>query len=456
MRSVREPAIRGRRPRALLLPLLAAALASTPLLAQEAPPPPAAQQPARATTAGAELVQPLDAVAAIVDDDVILVSELHSALQRAQLALQRSGREVPPAEQLQRQVFDQLVLESLQLQLAERAGVRITDAELNEAIGRIAAQNNMTLEQFSRALSAEGVPYSTAREQLRRELMLQRVQQGFVNQRVQISDQEIEDFLHSADGQALSAPQYQLLHVLAAVPADSDDATTAQAQQRAEQIAARLRAGEPLQTVLAGQPQDRVQGGDLGWRRADALPSLFAELVPKLKKGEVTVVRSPSGFHVLQLAGTRGTGQVVVQTRARHILLKPSAIRSDEQTSALADELRQRALGGTDFGDLARQYSEDIGSAMEGGDLGWTTPGQLVPEFQQAMDTTSQGQISAPFRSQYGWHIVIVDGRRDQDMSDEMRRNMARNFLHQRKFQDELQAWLQKIRDEAYVDIKKS
>ncbi len=398
-----------------------------------------------------EAQQPLDAVAAIVDDDVILVSELSVALQQAQANLSRAGREMPPPDQLQRQVFDQLVLENLQLQLAERAGVRVTDAELNEAISRLAQQNNMTLEQFSRALSAEGVPYAVAREQVRRDLLLQRVQQGFVNQRVQISDQEIDNFLLSADGQALSAPQYQLQHALVPV-AEGDSAAAEQARQQAEQIASRLRGGEPLSALVGGA----VQGGDLGWRRADALPSLFAELVPGMKNGEVTTVRSPSGFHVLQLTGTRGKGQVVLQTRARHILLKPSAIRSDEETAALADQLRDRALAGTDFSELARQYSEDIGSAMEGGDLGWTTPGQLVPEFQQAMDDTAQGKISAPFRSQFGWHVLTVDGRREQDMSDDMRRNMARNFLYQRKFQEELQAWLQKIRDEAYVDIKKS
>ncbi len=452
---LRGPVIHGRLSRALLL--VAAALAATSLQAQLAPPAPAPQT-TQAAPAATEtgVVQPIDAVAAIVDDDVILVSELHGAMQRAQLALQRSGREVPPLAQLQRQVFDQLVLESLQLQMADRAGVRITDAELNESIGRIAAQNNMSLEQFSRELSADGISYAVAREQLRRELLLQRVQQGFVSQRVQISDQEIDDFLNSADGQALAAPQYHLMHALVAVPEGSGDAAVAQAQAQAEQIAAQLRGGQSLQTVLAAQTSAQVQGSDLGWRRADGLPSLFAELVPKLNKGEVTSVRSPSGFHVLQLVEIRGQGQVVQQTRARHILLKPSAIRSDEQTAALAEELRQRAQKGSDFSDLARQYSEDIGSAMEGGDLGWTTPGQLVPEFQQAMDETRPGSISAPFQSKYGWHILIVDGRREQDMSDDMRRNMARNFLHQRKFQDELQVWLQKIRNEAYVDIKKS
>jgi peptidyl-prolyl cis-trans isomerase SurA len=428
---------------------LRAALAAGTLLAA------LASAPAALAQAATETLQPLDQVVAIVDEDVILASELRSALLRAQANVQRSGREIP-AEQLQRQVFDQLVLESLQLQLAERAGVRIADAELNEAIGRIAEQNGMTLEQFSQALGRDGLSYNAAREQLRKEMVLQRVQQGFVSQRVQITDQEIEGFLRSPEGQALAAPQYHLRHVLVPLSEESDAAAAADARTRAEQVATRLRGGEALAGVLESKGPEPLQGGDLGWRRPDDLPSLFADLVPGLNPGQVAdPVRSPSGFHVLQLVETRGTGEVIQQTKARHILLKASAIRSEEQTQALAAELRQRALGGADFGDLARRYSEDIGSAMEGGDLGWTSPGQLVGEFQTAMDNTAKAAISEPFRSQYGWHILQVEERRQQDVTDTIRRNMARNYLHQRKFQDELDAWLHKIRDEAYVDIKK-
>jgi peptidyl-prolyl cis-trans isomerase SurA len=426
--------------------LLAAALALAPLLH--------AQESAPAATAGSEQsAQSLDRVIAIVDDDVVLSSELQDAVQRAEFNAKRSKRELPPADQFRRQVFDQLVLDSLQLQIANRAGVRIADAELNEAMERVARQNNMTLEQFSQALTKDGLPYAVAREQLRKEMLIQRVQQGSVNEHVQITDQEIQNFLSSAEGRALTAPQYHVLHAL--IPT-SDKVDNAQIKQFAEQLNTRLRAGEDFNRVIASPGPVAVQGGDLGWRSDDSLPSLLAEVVPTLKAGQVAdPIVSSSGIHLVKLADVRGKGEVIQQTKARHILLKPSAIRSDEQCKQLSNELRQRVIAGADFSQLARQYSEDIGSAMEGGELGWTNPGQLVDAFQKAMDHTTPGSISEPFRSRYGWHIVLVEERRQQDVTAELRQNMARNYLHERKYQDELDSWLRKIRDEAYVDIKK-
>lgn len=398
--------------------------------------------------------QPLDRVVAIVDEDVILASELREAMDRAVTALRSSGREMPPMETLQREVFDRLVLENLQLQMAQRAGVRIADAELNEAMARIASQNGLTLEQFSQELTADGISYAAAREQIRKEMVLQRVQQGNVSQRIQVSDQEVDNFLGSPDGQQMLAPQYRVQHLLVEVGAEQ---SVAAAERVAGQLAARLQGGAGLEELPPTVDGFRVQSGDLGWLRSAEMPSLFADLVPSLSEGEIAPpVRSPSGVHVVKLAGLRGAGEVVQQTRASHILLKPSAIRDDASTRELAVDLRRRAQQGEDFAELARRFSEDIGSAMEGGDLGWTTPGQLVEAFETTMAQTDEGQISAPFETRYGWHIVKVIDRREQDMTDAMRRNMARNYLHQRKFQDELQAWLRKIRDEAYVDIKQS
>jgi peptidyl-prolyl cis-trans isomerase SurA len=398
--------------------------------------------------------QTLDRVVAIVDDDVILFSELQSAVEDFSQNLKRQGRELPPADQFRRQVFDQLVLESLQLQMAERAGARITDTELNEAMERVARQNGMTLEQFSRNLSNDGTSYTTVRERIRREMLMQRVQQGNVSQRIQISDQEIDNFLSSAQGQTLTAPQYHIKHVLVPVASDADSATRARAQQQAGELRDRLKGGVAFDALVSGRSD--IQGGDLGWRRTEDLPSLIAPAVADLGPGQVAgPLQSPSGFHVVQVVDVRGKGQVIQQTKARHILLKGSAIRSDEQTRQLADELRIKIRNGASFGDLARQYSEDIGSAMEGGELGWTSPGQMVDAFQQAMDRTNVGDISEPFRSRYGWHIVQVEDRRLQDVTDDMRRGLARNYLQQRKYQEELDSWLRKIRDEAYVDIKK-
>lgn len=427
---------------------LATLLALQTLLAQAQPSAPA---PAP-TPAGPS--QTLDRVVAIVDDDVILFSELQTAVQRVAANAKRAGRELPPDDQFRRQVFDQLALESLQLQMADRAGARVSDTELNEAVERIASQNGMTLEQFSQSLSADGVTYTEARERIRREMLLQRVQQGNVSQRVQITDGEIDNFLESAQGQSLTSPQYHVKHVLAPVASDAGSSAHAAAEQKANELLARLKGGASFDALIAGKTD--LQGGDLGWRRSDELPSLLAPAVANLRAGQAAgPLQSPSGYHVIQLVEVRGKGEVIQQTKARHILLKASAIRSDEQTRQLATELRTKIKAGTPFADLARQYSEDIGSAMEGGELGWTSPGQMVEAFQQAMEKTTVGEISEPFRSRYGWHIVQVEDRRLQDVTDDMRRNLARNYLQQKKYQEELDTWLRKIRDEAYIDIKK-
>ena len=419
----------------------------------------APDMPATGAGNGADASHPvpfemLDRIIAIVDDDVILASELDSAVKRARINLTRAKHDIPPPAELRRHVFDQLVLDSLQLQIAKRAGVRISDSELNDQLERIAEQNNMTLEQFSQSLSKDGIPYPELREQLRREMLIKRVQQGSVSERVQITDQEIDNFLQSPEGKAITAPQYHVLHALLPV-GDGDD--VAAVQKFADQLTKRLRAGENFDEVTATKGPVKVVKNDLGWHSSEELPTLVAQTVQDMKAGEVAdPIHNASGFHIIELAEVRGKGEVIEQTKARHILLKPSAIRSDKQTQELAAQLRQRALNGESFAALARQYSEDIGSAMEGGELGWTNPGQFVPEFQRAMDDTKVGEISEPFHSRYGWHILLVEGRRKQDVTEEIRRNIARNYLHQKKYQEELDNWLRKIRDAAFVDIKKT
>ncbi len=398
--------------------------------------------------------QMLDRIIAVVDDDVILASELRDAVNLATLNIKRAKRELPPPEQLRRQVFDQLVLDSLQLQIAKRAGVRISDSELNDQMEQIAHQNHMTLEEFSQALSKDGTPYAQVREQLRKEMLIKRVQQGSVSERVQITDQEVDNFLNSAEGRAVTAPQYHVLHALLPIGAGDDPAAV---QRFAEQLTTRLRAGEDFDRVVATPGPVKIQSSDLGWHNRNELPGLVANMVPNLKAGEVAdPVRNASGYHIIKLVEVHGKGEIIEQTKVRHILLKPSAIRSDEQCKQLAAELRQRVLNGADFAALARQYSEDIGSAMEGGELGWTNPGQLVAAFQRAMDATKIGEISEPFQSRYGWHILLVEDRRKQDVTDEIRHNIARNYLHEKKYQEELDNWLRKIRDGAFVDIKKA
>jgi len=398
----------------------------------------------------------IDQVVAIVDNDGIMASELQERIAAVKQTIAARDITPPPEEELIRETLNRLILESIQLQLGTRVGVRISDAQLNGALQRIAARNGMNLDEFRRALEERGQSYGEMREQLRRDMIIQQVQAGNVNQRIEISEQEVENFLSTEEGQKLTQPEYRVVHALLPVSPDADEATVAAARVQVMEVFERIRGGADFEAAVnSSDAADAFSGGDLGWRKLDDLPSLLIDIVPQLEAGETAApFRSDSGFHLVQLVGARGDEQMVSQTRVRHILLKPSEIMSEEQARELAGELRQRARSGEDFGELARQYSEDIGTAAEGGDLGWTSPGQTVPEFETAMADTPVDAISEPVRTEYGWHIIKVLERRNRDMTEEAIRNRARNHLHERKYQQELEAWLRQIRDEAFVDIK--
>lgn len=400
----------------------------------------------------------LDKVAVIVDDDVVMDSELQERIVQIQFNLKSQGRPLPPQQDLRQQVRDQMIVESLQMQMARRAGVRISDAQLNQAMARVAAQNGMSLDEFRAMLDKEGMSYTATREQIRKEMIIQQVQSGNINNRVEITDQEISNFLESTEGKLLSAPQYHISHVM--VPMDSKSASEEGTPARVllQQAKTAIEQGDSL---LAWLEQDRqqgdvkTQGGDLGWRKAQDLPAIFIEVVPEMEPGSVAgPIASAGGLHLVQLIERRGGSQVIEQTQVRHILLKPSEIRSDEQCREQLLEIRERVIAGEDFSDFARQHTEDLGTAQEGGDLGWSRKGQFVPVFETTMAELEIDEISEPINSQYGWHLLQVTGRRHYDISQETAREQAYRYLFQRKFQDELDAWLQKIRDEAYVDIK--
>tara|TARA_B110000503_G_scaffold63672_3_gene100466 strand:+ start:11872 stop:13107 length:1236 start_codon:yes stop_codon:yes gene_type:complete len=398
----------------------------------------------------------VDQVVAIVDDDVIMASELRERVDAVSKNLKARDMQLPPEDQLIRDTLDRLILESIQIQMGTRAGVRIADEQLNEAVQRIASQNRLTLEQFSQALAQQGQSYDEVREQVRQEMIIQRVQAGNVNQRIQITEQEVGNFMTTQEGQALTQPEFHVLHALMPIAPDASDRTISVATAQVNAVMKRIRAGESFEKVLQTSTQPySFSGGDLGWRKLADLPSLFIEIVPKLSPGQTAdPVRSDSGFHIILLEAVRGMDQIVTQTKACHILVKPSEILTDDQARDLVAQLRTRAMAGEDFADLAKEYSEDIGSAQEGGELGWTTPGQMVPAFEAAMTDTPVDQISQPVRTQFGWHIVKVEGRRQEDMTTQASRAKAMDYVHNRKYQEELDAWLRQIRDEAYVDIK--
>ena len=397
----------------------------------------------------------LDQVVAVVDDDIIMASELRQRLAEVRETLSSRGVEMPPEDVLIRETLDRLILDSIQMQKARRAGVRISDAQLNAAVGRIAAQSGMNLDQFRMALEQQGQSYADMREEVRRQMIIQRVQMGNVNQRIQISEQEVDNYMATEEGQKMTQPEYRILHALVAVSPSATETEAADAEAFVESVLARIRGGEPFDQAVSAPGRYTFSGGDLGWRKLDDLPSLFSDVAPGLSEGATSdPLRSASGFHLVHMAAKRGGTRMVAQTNVRHILIKPSEIMTDQQARELAADLKRRVEAGEDFGELAREYSEDIGSAQEGGDLGWTSPGQMVPEFETAMAETEVGEISDPVRSQFGWHIVNVMDRRDQDMSREAARNQAMDYLHSRKYQEELDAWLRQIRDEAFVDIK--
>ena len=398
----------------------------------------------------------IDQVVAIVDDDIIMASELRERVEAVTGNLKARGISLPPEEELIRETLDQLILESIQLQKGERAGVKIPDEQLDAALKRIAARNRMTLEQFQQALKANGQSYESMREQVRKEMIIQRVQAGNINQRIQISEEEVGNFMATQEGQSLNQPEFHILHALLPLSPDATEAEIEAASAQVNEVLKRVRAGEPFSQVIPSSTSPYTfSGGDLGWRRLEDLPSIFTGVVPKLKAGETSEpVRSDSGLHLVYLEAVRRNEEVVNQTKVRHILVKPSEIMTDDQAREFIAGLRRRILAGEDFGELAREYSEDFGSAQEGGDLGWTTPGQMVPEFEAAMDATAVDAISEPVRSQFGWHIIKVEGRREQDMTDLATRSKAMDYVHNRKYQEELDAWLRQIRDEAFVDIK--
>jgi peptidyl-prolyl cis-trans isomerase SurA len=406
----------------------------------------------------AEALQELDRIVAVVDDDVVLASEL---LQRADAVRQQMRAEnVPmPGEQvLLSQMMERLILESIQLQMGQRAGVRIDDEQLTNAIESIARQNGMDFFEFQRALAQDGIDYRDFREDVRREMVIARVQRGAVGQRVQVTGEEIRAFLESPLGQQVISDEYRVGHILLAVPENASDAVEERAAAEAEEIYRRLVDGADFREMAVAHSASAraLEGGDLGWRPAGELPSLFAERVLELSVGETAQpLRGGGGYHIIQLLDRRGAGTAVSeQTRLRHILVRPTEIRSIEEARLLIEDIHRQLQQGASFGDLARRYSDDPGSAQAGGELGWSEADQFVPQFADTVRAIGEGEISDPFETQFGWHVLQVQERRVRQIGDEARRTMAARVLQNRRFEEELEAWLREIRDEAFVDVR--
>ncbi len=408
-------------------------------------------------TAAAQ-VQPLDAIVAVVNDDVIVQSELDSQIDLLVTELQSRGANIPDRTVLEEQVLDQLILEHLQMQRAENLGIEVDEATLTEALTNIAARNGMSLMQLREALEANDLSFEEFREDTRRQILTSRLQQEEVVKEVQVSDQEVERFAETERDSLIVRNEVQLGHILIALPEDPSSQQIEQARNEAQELVRRLRQGEDFAAVARARSDGgRAQeGGDLGWFPIGEVPTLAAQPAQTLGRGELTdPIRSPSGFHIIRIIDIKGDApEPVTQTKARHILIRTSEVVSDEDAKRRLEQLRLRVTGGDDFAMLARANSDDTGSALNGGDLGWVNPGDTVPAFEREMDALSPGEISQPFESPFGWHILQVTERRQQDTTDELIQLRAKEALRLRKAEQAKQLWLQRLRDEAYIEIR--
>jgi peptidyl-prolyl cis-trans isomerase SurA len=400
----------------------------------------------------------LDRVVAIVDKDVVLQSELDDRKATILERLKGQYQQLPPEDVLNKQILEQLIIERIELAMAERYEIKVDEAEIDQAIGRVLQKNQITLAQLEADLKTQGLNLEGLRKQMRNELTISHLQQGVVNSRIKVTDQDINNFLASSDGKYATSPDFHIGHILIAVSSSADADAIAAAEKQANDIYQKLQSGSDFSQMAISYSNDQaaLQGGDIGWRKLAQLPELFGDQMARLSVGQVSKpFRSGAGFHILKNIEQRGGGeQLVEQTHARHILIKTSEIMDDAQARQKLLDLKARIEKGEDFGKLARENSEDTGSMLGGGDLGWSTPGMFVPEFEAAMGNTSIGGITRPFKSQFGWHILQVIERRKEDMSDKMKRNQAANVLRSRRFDEEFQLWLTQIREEAYVEIK--
>jgi len=403
-------------------------------------------------------IELIDRVVAVVDSGVIMESQLNSRVEEILIRLKNDKAQLPPLNLLEEQVLDRLIIEEIQLQLADRAGIKISDSELNQTLSRVSSQNNLSLEEFRLKLEAEGTSYKSFRDTIKKELIIQRVQRGKVGAKIDISEQELENFINSEEGRTQLAEQYNVQHILLSVKSGLSEIEIEAIENEAVSLLERLENGESFEKLAASYSagQKALEGGFLGWRTSAELPSLFAEVVSGLTVGEVAQpVRSGAGFHILKLTEKRGnTVKFLDQTLARHILVQPSEIRTENQAEVLINDIYKRLKEGEDFKQLARQFSEDPGSKMDGGELGWSNPGDYDPAFEMTLNATEIGQLSEPIKSSFGWHIIEVMDRRNEDVSQEEQKNRAYQIIFKRKFDQELQSTLIELRAEAYVDIK--
>jgi len=401
----------------------------------------------------------LDRVAAVVNDGVVLNSELDDQIAIVTERLHQQKLELPPQNVLRQQVLERLVLQEIEAQRANKAGLKVPDETLNTALTDVAQRNGIPLSQLPEALQGQGIDYAAYREDMRKELTLGLLRQRDVLQRISITPREIDQYLDKEAKAPAADQEYNVSHILIPVPQEGTPAQLDEAAKRAQEVYTRAKGGEDFAklAVAYSKSQTALDGGALGWRKGGELPTFLADTIAKLKPGEVgEPLRTPTGYHIIRLNEVRGSNKkgMEAQVHIRHILMKTTELADDATVKQKLSALRERILKGEDFGGLAQTTSEDPGSGSQGGDLGWAGPGTFVPEFEAAIAGLKEGEISQPFHTQYGWHIAQILGRREFDNTDELRRRQAIEAIRASKADEETEIWLRRLRDDAYVEYK--
>lgn len=403
-------------------------------------------------------IAPLDRIVAVVNDEVITQFELDQRMKLVTRQLQKQGTPLPPREILEKQLLERLILDRVQLQLARDTGIRVDDAQLDKTLQRIAEENRLSMDAFRKAVEKDGVAFSRFREDIRSEIALSRLREREVDNRIMVADSEIDNHLAAVAGQQGGEDEYNLAHVLVRVPEQASPEQLQESRRRAEQALSQLNNGADFGQVSASfsDAPDALQGGRLGWRSSGQIPGLFAEAAKNLQPGQTSaLLRSPNGFHIVKLLEKRSKALSVMvqQTHARHILIKTSEIASETDARNRLLQLKERLDNNADFAELAKLHSDDA-SAPKGGDLGWISPGDTVPDFEKAMNALKDGQISEPVRTPFGWHLIQVLERRAQDVGRERQRLLARQEIRERKADEAYQEWMRQLRDRAYVEYR--
>ncbi|HEX4943816.1 MAG TPA: peptidylprolyl isomerase [Usitatibacteraceae bacterium] len=428
------------------------ALAAAAAFAQQ----PAPSRPDARAASPAKSVVAVDRIVAVVNDEVITQNELAERTRLVAGQLQRGGGQLPPPDALQRQILERMINDLVQVQMAKETNVKVDDATVEKTIQRIADDNNMSMTAFRQALERDGIPYAGFRDDMRNELLLARLREREVENAIVVTDAEVETELARSGKERGGDTEYRLQHILVMVPQQATPEQIEGRRVRALQALSDLRKGATFAEVSAtfSDAPDALQGGNLGWRAAGRLPTLFLDALEKIQPGEVSdILRSPNGFHIVKLLEKRGKDKApgITQTHARHILIRTKEGTSDADVRERLVRLRERIVAGEDFAELARVHSED-GTAAKGGDLGWISPGETVPEFERTMNGLRDGEFSQPVQSPFGWHIVQVLGRRTEEMSEERKKLVARQTVRARKGDEAYQDWLRQTRDRAFVE----